>query len=184
MTVQGKNLKDLADKLFEDGAIDEEERKAAYLGDEAELAEKIKKESAEEGDIRTLIRDMTLPQKMKAAMFGNATCRMLLIMDKNRLIQEAVLKNPQMQEREVVEFAKNKNMPELVLRKISDAKDWMKGYPIKLNLVMNPKTPVDVGLKWLKFLRNNDLKQVSNSKNVPQVIATMAKKIVADKQKR
>ena len=161
------------------GLIQEsEESKTSQESAESKLAK------AKEGDIRKLLKDMTLPQKMKAAMFGNSICRMLLISDSNRLIQEAVLKNPQIQEREVVEFAKNKNLSEFVLRRIGDSKSWMKGYSIKLNLVMNPKCPIDVALKWLKHLRASDLKRVASTKGVSQVIITSARKRVADSQKR
>lgn len=141
-------------------------------------------EDAESGDIRSQLRDMGIPQKVKLAMFGNATCRMLLISDSNRLVQEAVLKNPQIQEREVHEFAKNSNVSDNVLRRISDSKTWMKSYIIKLNLVLNPKTPQDISLKWLRYLRQPDLKRIGGSKNIPQVIATAAKKRIADMQQR
>lgn len=160
-------------------AHEEDENK---LGERESVASTIAK--ADEGDIRKLIKEMTLPQKMKAAMFGNSICRLLLISDSNRLVQEAVLKNPQIQEREVVEFAKNKNLSEFVLRRIGNSKSWMKGYTIKLNLVMNPKCPIDMALKWLKHLRIADLKRVASTKGVSQVVVTSARKRVADSQKR
>ncbi len=144
----------------------------------------LKEEDSSEGDIRAQLRDMGIPQKVKLAMFGNATCRMLLIGDANRLVQEAVLKNPQIQDREIYDFAKNSNIPENVLRRISDSKSWMKNYLAKLHLVLNPKTPSDVSLKWLRFLRSSDLKKIGSSKNVSQVVATAAKKRIADMQKR
>lgn len=147
------------------------------------LAE-LKEEDSESLDIRSQLRDMGIPQKVKLAMFGNATCRMLLISDANRLVQEAVLKNPQIQEREIHDFARNTNVSDNVLRRISDSKTWMKSYIIKMNLVLNPKTPQDVSLKWLRYLRKPDLKRVASSKNIPQVIATSAKKRLADLTKR
>ena len=47
-------------------------------------------------DLRTQMRDMTIPQKVKLALLGNSVARMLLISDPNRMIQEAVLKNPRL----------------------------------------------------------------------------------------
>jgi len=167
------------------GDIDPEERaeilKIASQSDSIELSSELLQEQALKGDsdqqdIRSLIKDMTLPQKVKAAMFGNATCRSLLVSDAQRVVQEAVLKNPQLQEREVHDFLRNTNTPELVLRRIADSKQWMKNYTAKFLLVSNPKTPIDVGLKWIKYLRASELKRLAKSKSVPQTIANAARK--------
>jgi len=167
------------------GDIDPEERaqiiKIASQSDSIELNSKLLQEQALKGDsdqqdIRSLIKDMTLPQKVKAAMFGNSTCRSLLVSDAQRVVQEAVLKNPQLQEREVHDFLRNTNTPELVLRRIADSKQWMKDYTAKFLLVSNPKTPIDVGLKWIKYLRASELKRLAKSKSVPQTISNAARK--------
>jgi hypothetical protein len=146
----------------------------------SELREETEEVKKREGDIRSRIRDMKLPQKMKLAMFGNSVCRSLLIFDANRLIQEAVLKNPQLQVTEVENFVKNSNCPEHVLRNISANKTWMRGYLIKVSFVLNPKSPSDLALKWMIHLRRTELRKIAQSKNLPQIIATTAKKRLSD----
>lgn len=131
-------------------------------------------------DIRSQISDMTMPQKIKLALFGNAICRGLLILDPSRMIQQFVLKNPKLGMNEVEAFARNSNMSESVLRTIADSRMWMKTYAVKLNIVTNPRTPGDVSLKWLRFLQEPDLRKIAKSKNLPQLIVNMAKKRVAD----
>lgn len=143
----------------------------------------IRELSREENDnvnIRSLIKDLNLPQKVKLALFGNKTCRGLLINDSNKLIQLCVLKNAKMVEQEVVDFSKNSSMAQLVLRAISERKEWMKNYDIKFNIVTNPKTPSDIALRWLRFLQFHDIKDISRSKNLPQVVAVSAKKKVTE----
>lgn len=175
----------------ESGRLSEEEGAAIQLflaqGSPGDLSPHEREESQEgkskEGDIRAQLRDMKLPQKMKLAMFGNSVCRSLLIFDANRLVQNAVLKNPQLQVTEVESFVKNNNCPEYVLRTVSASKSWMKGYVMKLNFVLNPKSPADLSLKWLSHLRHADLKRVAQSKNIPQVLANAAKKRVVDQAK-
>lgn len=137
-----------------------------------------------EDDIRAIIGDLTLPQKMKYAMQGNATCRALLVTDSNRLVQQAVMKNPQLRENEIEDFSKNPNISEQVLRAIANNKSWTKSYMVQRNLVTNPKTPQDISLKWLRYLRAADLRQIAKSKNLPQVVATTARKRLSDLQKK
>lgn len=146
--------------------------------------EKVKERTEKETtDIRTLIADMNIAQRLKAAMFGDATVRGLLISDSNRMVQEAVLNNPQLREAEIEEFAKNKNMPQFVLRSISMNRAYMKNYTLKSNLVFNPKTPQDVSMKLIRHLNKNDLRRLAKSKGVPQVLTNIARKMLATADK-
>lgn len=154
--------------------------------DSLELASDFTKETAKADeteekqlDIRTQLSRMRVPQKMKAAMFGNAIVRRILITDPNRLIQECVLSNPQLRVPELEEWARNPNLDAQVLRSMTSRSSWMRSYRLKVNLVTNPKCPPDLSLKWLKFLNDTDVKQIAKSKNVPQVLQVAAKKKVA-----
>jgi hypothetical protein len=132
-------------------------------------------------DIRGMLASMTMAQKLKIAMSGNGIVRRLLIQDPSRLVQECVLNNPKLGLHEVEAFAKNTNVDAQVLRSISSRSTWMRTYRVKVHLVTNPKCPPDLSMKWLKFLHDNDLKLISKSKNVPQVLQVAAKKKLSDK---
>lgn len=134
-------------------------------------------------DLRVRIGEMSLPEKIKLAMFGDATCRSILILDSNRIVPAFVLNNPKLQLSEVEAFAANHNVSDLVLRQISEGREWVKSYGVKLGLATNPKTPPDLAMRWLRHLLPNDLKKIAKSKNVPQLIAVTAKKLLQHKGK-
>lgn len=134
-------------------------------------------------DIRILIAAMSLPQKIKTALYGNATCRLILIRDANKVIQICVLKNPKLTLPEVEDFAKSTHISDLILRTIANSSVWMRSYHLKYNIVTNPKTPGDIALKWLRHLNVPELRRISKSKNVPQVIAISAKKRLNDMER-
>lgn len=135
-------------------------------------------------NIRFRLTDMTMAQKIKLAMFGNAACRTILVLDPNKVVALAALNNPKMKDGEIEEVSKNKNVSDAVLRAISGKGEWMRSYTLKLNLVMNPKTPQDISMKWIRFLQMADLKKIGRSKNIPQLIATTARKLISIKQKQ
>lgn len=127
-------------------------------------------------DLRKLIESMPVSQKIKLALFGGAGARQILVFDSNRIVQILVLKNPRMTDIEIEGLAQNKNVSEHVLRGISDNKSWTKHYNVKLNLASNPKTPADLSLKWLKHLHAHDLKRMSQSRELPQVVSSSARR--------
>ncbi|MCO6429637.1 MAG: hypothetical protein J5J00_02165 [Deltaproteobacteria bacterium] len=132
------------------------------------------------GDVRAKIRDLEFPQKIKVALYGNSLCRSILISDASRLIQLCVLKNPKITLGEVEEFCKNPNVSQVVLRHVSDRREWMKEYSLKLTLVNNPKTPGDIAVKWIKYINLPDLKKLSKSKAHSNLVVNFARKRVMD----
>lgn len=130
------------------------------------------------------IRDLSIPQRIKLAMFGNKAARIALLRDPNRMVQMFVLDNPRISDGEIYDVAKNTNVDEAVLRAVASNAQWMKGYAMKLAVCMNPKMPVDVTLKWFKYLTDKDLVMLSRSKNVPQVLASQARKLSEKRVKK
>ncbi len=133
-------------------------------------------------DIRSLISRMRVPEKIKLATLGNSIARGLLIRDPLKLVQLFVLRNPRLTSKEVEDFSRNPNLSEYVLRAIANSQTWMKLYPVKLHIVSNPKTPADLALKWLRYLTLADMKRLSKSKQVSNVVAMSAKKKVVESE--
>ncbi len=161
----------------------------AHRTDSIEIPAELMQESgpsteAETSDVRAKLSRLSVPQKIKAAMFGNEVVRNILVMDHNRIIQDFVIRNPRLMLPEVENFTKNTNISDHVLRLVSNSKAWMRYYSVKFNLVCNPKTPQDVALKWLRHMRESDLKKLSKSKGIPQLIATTAQKMVTTMQEK
>jgi hypothetical protein len=57
----------------------------------------------------------------------------------------------------------------------------MKNYQVKINIISNPKVPVGVSMRFLSTLRMAEVKGLAKNKNVPQGLATAAKKMVEKK---
>lgn len=133
-------------------------------------------------NIANLIKQLNIPGKIKLALLGNQTARAILIREANRLIPMFVLENPRITENEIHEFARNKDLDDSVVRAIAAEQRWMKNYAVKLAVVSNPKTPLDVSLKWAKYVKEKDMRILSKSRNVPQALATQCRKLLEQRK--
>lgn len=133
------------------------------------------------GSLFTIIAGLPLPAKIKLALGGNKMARAILVRDTNKQIPLFVLENPQITENEIYEIAKNANIDDSVLRTIASNPKWMKSYQLKLAIVSNPKLPIDLSIKWVKFLQDTDLRKLSRSKNIPQVLASQCLKLLTQR---
>lgn len=133
----------------------------------------------------TLAKVMTTNEKgeEEEQSFDMKAIRMLGVRDPNPLVAVAALKAPGMSDSEVVRIAGMRNVSEDVLREIANSREWTRVYQVKFNLVANPRTPFGHSSKFILHLRDNDLKTVSKSKDVPGAVQTSAKQQLSRKGK-
>lgn len=125
------------------------------------------------------LSSMTIAQKVAVALKGNKEVRTVLLRDSNKLVAVAAIKNPRITDQEVVAVAGSKSANEEVLRIVCNNREWTRSYGVKLALVMNPKTPVGVAMRFLPLLNQNDVKNIAKSKNLPSAVANQARQMLS-----
>jgi len=121
------------------------------------------------------IAQMTISQKIRRATLGTGAERLLLVRDTNRLVATAAATSPMLNENDAVRIAASRSVSEDVLRIIAQNRDFTRNYQVKLNLVGNPRTPFTFSSRLIPLLRDNDLRILSRSKNVPGAVTTAVK---------
>ncbi len=122
------------------------------------------------------VRRLPVASRVKLALTGNKESRTILGHDPVKLVQSCVLRNPRITLEEILNIARNRSAPGELLRMIADHSEWIRSYPIRVALVQNPKTPLQVGLSLLGGVVERDLRQIARSRNVPTVIQTQARR--------
>jgi len=138
----------------------------------------------EEKALSTLekINNMRLPDKVKLALEGTKTERMILLRDPSKVVVKAVLTSPKISEDEVLIFLKIKSIDKEFIDKIAKSKEWTKKYAIVQGLVHNPKTPVTEGMRLTRNLHHRDLVVLSRDRNANPVIMKFAKNLLNQRQ--
>ncbi len=133
--------------------------------------------------VEAKLHEMSVSQKIRRAMLGTPSERMILVRDSNRLVAAAAVKSPMIQENEVVRISASRSVSDDVLANIARSREWTRSYQIKFNLIQNPRTPFNFVAKLIPHLRESDLKAVSKSKNVTGAVATAARQQLQRKGK-
>lgn len=120
---------------------------------------------------------LSVSQKIRVATLGNSNQRAVLVRDSNKLVVMAVLKSPGIGDSEIIRFSKARSLPEEAVRYIAHRREWTKLYQIKLNLVNNPRTPMQDALQFLNHLRPNDVRMLESSRDVPRAIVSAARQL-------
>lgn len=162
-------------KTAEENEMDTETVEDALEAMNKEGEETVNEETQKKvANLSASLHEMTISQKIRTATLGNASQRSMLIRDSNKLVIMAVLKSPGVNDSEVRRYSMLKSLPEEAVRFIANKRDWTKQYSVKLNLVTNPRTPVEYSLRFMTHLRPNDLRGIERSKDVPGVVRNAA----------
>jgi hypothetical protein len=127
------------------------------------------------------INRLDVKGRIQLALKGSKEERSILIRDGTKVVAFAVLEAPKLSDGEVEKFALQKNVLEAVLRQIPLKRRFMKNYIVVRNLVSNPRTPLDLGLGLMKHLQIQDLKSISNNKEISETVRKMAMKMYKQK---
>jgi hypothetical protein len=128
------------------------------------------------------IGEMSIAQKVRLTLVGNAAARSILVRDANKTVSMAAISSPAMNDGEAARIAVSKQVSEDILRYIGNRRDWLGNYEVKRNLLFNPKTPMGVSMKFLSHLRQNDLRALARSKSVPAALRAAAKQRMQKKR--
>ena len=130
------------------------------------------------------ILGMSIGQKIKLALRGNGDARTILLRDGSKLVRRFVLMNPRIGDNEIVAITRNKSIDDDLLRMVSENREWMRLYQVRVGLATNPKTALPLAIKLVGTLDDRDIRQISKSKNVQQGVAAQARRILFTKQQK
>ena len=129
------------------------------------------------------LANSSVSQKIRRATLGTAAERLILVRDPNRLVSAAAVKSPALKENEAVQISASRAVSDEVLRIIAQNRDLVRSYQVKYNLVTNPRTPLTFASRLVQYLRDNDLRSLSRSKNVSAAVLQMVQQQLSRKQK-
>ena len=170
----GPTIEDALQSLRSIGAHIPELVRLPYLGsDDAGVREAVGNAGGNKSAFARLV-DMSIQQKVLCALKGTREERSILINSRNRLVVRGVLGSPKLSDAEVEKFASLRTVDTEVLRVIYRNPRWMRRYQVVWQLVANPKTPVELGMRLVNRLNIRDLKRISSSRNINPVIRRTA----------
>ncbi len=146
----------------------------------APAKKKPKPEASRESVLQKIAR-LDVKGRVKLALMGGKEERSILARDGTKIVALAVLDSPKISDGEVEKFAGQKNVLEALLRGITMRRRFMKNYNIIRNLTFNPRTPIDITLSLGKNLMTQDLKNLSNNKEISDTVRKMALRMYKQK---
>ncbi len=171
---------------------DQKENSSTTFSDEKEEEkEEVKAEKREyvkepeiQKSLMRKIKEMNISEKIQLAMKGGMEARGLLIRQSNRLIVDAVIRNPKITDQEILKFSGDKNIAQEVIKFIANNRKWIRKHEVKMNIILNPKTPLGRARVLLTTLRLKEIKKISKMSGISGALKRIASEHVAREEKK
>jgi hypothetical protein len=101
-----------------------------------------------------------------------------LLRDPEAEVMPNLLQNPRITEDDVVRLAARRPIDPEILRLVFMHPRWIRRYPVKRTLVLNPHTPTELSLRLLRMLHRGDLRLVASMGPLPDVVRQAAARML------
>jgi hypothetical protein len=134
--------------------------------DQPGLARSLHQDGASEGEDALRVPDfgmgrpVTLGERKSLARGHDRELIARVLRDPHPAVMRILLGNPRLTENDVLRLCARRPVACDVLREVFTNARWIVRYPIKLALVLNPYTPLDIGLQLIPLLHEQDVRRV------------------------
>ena len=116
------------------------------------------------------IQKLNPSQRILLAAKASRQERQILLRENAPPVAMALLSNPRIEPKEVLQIVKNPQAASGVLQRVAQDRRFSGNYEIQLALVKNPKTPSPMAMRMIEGLRTNDLRGLAKSQSLRENI--------------
>jgi hypothetical protein len=124
-------------------------------------------------------RIVTLGERKTMARTRDRRRLAKLLADPHPAVIRILLANPALTEDDVIRLSARRPVPTAVLREVFGCTRWIVRYRIRLAVVLNPHTPLDIALQLAPHLRPRDARTVANAPDVHSALRAAAARVHA-----
>jgi hypothetical protein len=121
-------------------------------------------------------RPLTLGERKSLARRNDRDLIARVLRDPHPDVIRILLHNPGLIEADVLLLCARRPVAVDALREVFRSARWIVRYPIKVALVLNPYTPLDVALQLAPLLHDQDVRRVLDAADLPQALHEACRK--------
>jgi len=131
--------------------------------------------------IAAQVARLSVPEKVELAGKGNREVRQILSRDASSMVARAVVASPKLTEDDIISYAASSLTHGDVLRFIADSREWTANRQVVTALVLNPRTPPQAAIRFLKSYQTSELRVLSQNRGLSAVVRQEAKRLLAQR---
>jgi hypothetical protein len=132
-----------------------------------------------EASLKDQLRDLRLGEKVALARLATPAVIQRLLADGELKVLEALLDNPRLREEDLLIALRKPDPPPPLIDAVVASPRWGERYFVRLELALQPKTPLPIAMLQLSSLVKRDLQRVVDAPGLRPLVRAAAEKLLS-----
>ena len=133
-----------------------------------------------EGLLKEMLSEMRLGERITLGKIATPPVLPLLLVDAEPKVAEAALLNPRLREEDLLIQMRAAMVPVTLLEEVGRSPRWRERYAVRLDLVLQPRTPLALALAQVSSLVKRDLLRVAETPGLRPVVQAAAFRVAGE----
>jgi hypothetical protein len=130
--------------------------------------------------LKEQLPDLRLGDRVALARLATRAVLVLLVQDCEPKVVDAALQNPRLRQADLATAVEKDGVSVSLLNAVASSRRWREHYALRLALVLQPRTPLALGIAQLSSLQPADLRHVLTKKDLAPLVRLIAQRLLAE----
>jgi hypothetical protein len=130
-----------------------------------------------EAALKDQLRDLRLGERVTLARLATPPVIQLLLSDPDPKVLQALLQNRRLREEDLLVALRRRDVDRALIEAASSSPRWSEQYAVRLEIALQPRTPLGVALLQLSSLVPRDLRRVAGAAGLPALVRVAAERL-------
>ena len=130
-----------------------------------------------EATLKEKLPELRLGEKITLARLATPAVILLLLAEADVRILAACLENPRLRETDLCGVLRRPDVPVALTEAVGASRRWLQSYAVRLELAVQPRTPLGVALAQLSSLMKKDLVRVAETPGLVPLVQAAARRV-------
>lgn len=131
-----------------------------------------------EGSIKDQLRDLRLGERVALARIATPPVIQSLLAESEPKVLGALLDNPRMREADLLQALRRPDPRPALFEAVVASSRWAETYFVRLELVLQPRTPLPIAMLQLSSLVKRDLRRVAEGRGLRPLVQKAAERLL------
>jgi len=132
-----------------------------------------------EASLQDQLRDLRLGERVALARVATPPLMQRLLVEGEPRVLQALLNNPRLREEDLLVALRKTDVPLALVDAVVVSSRWSERYFVRLELALQPKTPLPIAMLQLSSLVKRDLRRVTETTGLRPLVLVAAERLLA-----
>jgi hypothetical protein len=132
--------------------------------------------------LKEKLPELRLGEKITLGHLATPAVLLSLLAEADPRVLEACLENPRLRESDLAALLRRPDVNVALIQTVAASRRWLGSYAVRLEIAVQPKTPLGIALAQVSSLVKRDLVRLTETPGVAPLVQAAARRVIEEKE--